>query len=574
MDRLKKIVVILISIVPPVMFSVIFDKRFIITIVLSILFSILISKKINIVTMILTITLLFGIYISLIIIPYSFYSVWLKQVLETLPKGKISTLVISVSILTYIVSSLDILRENSSIFKSITIAVLFSSFVTGKFILLLLIPVIISFYISVNLFKYNKINGIKIFLLLLTISALSMIISNKIDVNGSYTVNNLSYKVRDILISKFPDINLLTSIPGSDGLSKSRGKAPLLTSNKLFKIWGNPGNSYYLRIKIESETINDKIIDTTELLKPDINSLRIEVLSDFLPMVPTLSSGKFNSNLTPNKTISKYDILYLSRSNTTEIYDISDYYLRTGVVDSKIIELSKELKGKNDRETINNIRDYLWNNFQYSTETENKVDYIKNFLLHDKKGFCIHFTKSFILLARLNNISSREVSGYYKYIKRPTESNYQGYDFITGKDSHMWPEVYINNSWETFEVTPGYIIKTSEPHRISNISEKTTVTVENKVKSNSKIYIWVMLLVILLLLFLLLRFKFTSPIKLLINKGIKKGVKHPSEIGWIKWNSEAFGSTEYLEIFLNYSYKTRTLSKEDRATICGLKKLL
>lgn len=572
MDRLKKIIIFLIASIPPITFSLFFDTKFLLVTFISLTYCFFILRYSNLFLIITTIVLLITIYLSFIIIPFSFYTTWLKQIVESLPKGRITFLIVSISIISYVVSTLDIIRDYKSIFKSVTIILLFLSFVLGKLTLLLYLPVIISLYIASNIFIYSKKNSLKLLILLFLITVFSLIISNKIEVNGSYTINNLSYRVRDILIKNFPEIDLLTSIPGSDGLSKSRGKAPLLTSNKLFKIWGNPGESYYLRLKIDSDSIKEEKIDISKLFKPDIGSLKVEVLSDFLPIVPTLSSGKFNSTITPDRIISKYDKLYLSRSNGTEIYDISDYFLTTGVVDEEIIELSKKLKGKDDRETLSNIRSYLWDNFQYSTETENSIDFIKNFLLYEKKGFCIHFTKSFILLARLNNISSREVSGYYKYIKRPENGNYQGFEYITGKNSHMWPEVYINNNWETFEVTPGYINKTTSSKKASNIIEKSS-GFESSEKIKKINYYWLIFVIICPLLIILFKNLLTSPIKKLVNKGLKMGVKHPNEIGWVRWNSEIFGSLDNLEVFLNYSYKKGTLSKKDRITLNSLRKL-
>lgn len=118
----------------------------------------------------------------------------------------------------------------------------------------------------------------------------------------------------------------------------------------------------------------------------------------------------------------------------------------------KINILALALKGNTDLETAKNIRKYIFDNYKYNLETEEIITYITNFLVYTKEGFCVHFTRSCILLAQLNAIVARQISGYIVDITSPNnEDEFYGYNrtnsetIITGKDTHLWSEVYINN---------------------------------------------------------------------------------------------------------------------------------
>lgn len=575
MDKLKKVLLLLIALIPPLCLSYLVNQKYILLIVLSLCTSLFLIYKDGIIQLILSILLLSFFYISIIIIPFSFYNNWLLQLSVAIPKGRITNLILSIWIFSYIYNTLNVHRDRLSILKNIIISLTIFLILFNLYEYLIVIPILFIFFIIIINRKLGlkvMIQSAMIFTLLLIISAN---ISDLFPTNGSSSVNNLSYSIRSFLISKFPDIDILTSIPGSEGISKSRGKAPLLTSNKLFKIWGNPGDTYYLRMNIEDSGETVKIIENEEVKKANINSVKLQVLSDYLPIIPTINGGLFNTTVKTNIPLNREDYIYLNKNSNIDI-QVDSFYTDIGFVNNSIYELALSLKGNSDEETLLNIKKYLHQNYTYSTETKNKANYIDDFLFNSKKGFCVHFTRSFILLSRINKISSREISGYYIDIKRPENDVYKGFTFVTGKNSHMWPEVYINGKWTTYEVTPGYHEaldnKVKESVSIRK-NESVIITSENEDKGINIIpYITSAVLLIFTILIILV-FK-ADPIKRIIKKASKLGISHPSKIGWVEWNNLAFNSIEYKNIFLEYAYKKRTLSNSDKAKLKKLSKLV
>ena len=108
----------------------------------------------------------------------------------------------------------------------------------------------------------------------------------------------------------------------------------------------------------------------------------------------------------------------------------------------------------NDKEyLINAIADLLKNDYRYSKTIDviEDDDPILNFLLHSKKGYCVHFAGSATLLMRALDIPSRFVSGYYV-------SDWNGnIATVYDDDAHAWVEFFDESEgWQMLEVTSGY----------------------------------------------------------------------------------------------------------------------
>lgn len=576
MDKLKKISVLLLAILPPLYINFHFDGKYLFIIVLSLLLSLFLTYRTNIFQLILSILVIILIYVSIIIIPFSFYSNWLLQLKENIPNGRITNLIISIWIFSYIYNCLNIKNDKYSIIKCIILSLTIVFILFNLYSFLIIIPILFILYSVLRKIKLGLNVIVKASIVFVLVLVLSINLSSFFPAKGSESVNNLSYNIRNFLIKKFPNIDILTTIPGSEGISKSRGKPPILTSNKLFKLWGNPGETYYLRMAIESKDDNVRYLDSSELKKAKVNSVKLQVLSDYLPVIPTLNNGIFNQTVVPITPLSRNDIFYIEKSNDKSFFLIDNYYSDAGFTNNSIKTLANSLKGENDNQTLKNIENYLKVNYAYSTETENKENYIDDFLFKTKKGFCVHFARSFIILARLNNLSAREVSGYHINIKRPENEVYKGFTYVTGKNSHMWPEVYIDGKWITYEVTPGYYInnkKTMEQKNIPIIDRKVDSLVIKSRNTPLRLIIissMIFLTVIVLIIILLNK----DPIKRMLSKTKKQGIKHPSDIGWIEWNLLTFNTLEHKDLFLEYSYKKRALSKEDKAKLKKLSRLV
>ena len=119
----------------------------------------------------------------------------------------------------------------------------------------------------------------------------------------------------------------------------------------------------------------------------------------------------------------------------------------------ELVELARELsRGRSDRETVAAIKAYLASRCTYSLETSEPPpggDLVANFLFHARKGYCVQFATSFVVLARLAGIPTRYVTGFLVNIPdRSAET------IVTGMSAHAWAESWLDGQWVTEEATP------------------------------------------------------------------------------------------------------------------------
>jgi transglutaminase-like putative cysteine protease len=84
-------------------------------------------------------------------------------------------------------------------------------------------------------------------------------------------------------------------------------------------------------------------------------------------------------------------------------------------------------------------------------------DYVAQFLLDTKIGYCDNFSTSMAVMLRTLGIPTRWVKGYtggeYKQLGSNSRKVYE----VTNNNAHSWVEVYFPGSgWLAFEPTPGY----------------------------------------------------------------------------------------------------------------------
>lgn len=94
-------------------------------------------------------------------------------------------------------------------------------------------------------------------------------------------------------------------------------------------------------------------------------------------------------------------------------------------------------------------------NFSYSLDVEPLADedYLEQFLLDTRVGYCQQFSAAFALLARSLGFPTRVSIGFL-----PGETNISRPDdyIVRGTHAHSWPEVLFKNyGWVRFEPTPG-----------------------------------------------------------------------------------------------------------------------
>ncbi len=128
--------------------------------------------------------------------------------------------------------------------------------------------------------------------------------------------------------------------------------------------------------------------------------------------------------------------------------------------DKEIKLLAEKIKGKNVKDTLENILSFFKRNFKYTLKNLPTENPLKDFLFKERAGNCEYFASSAAVLLRINNIPVRLVAGY----KGGVYNRIGGYYIISQKDAHVWLEVFDKGKWITFDptaVSPGIVINSS-----------------------------------------------------------------------------------------------------------------
>lgn len=99
------------------------------------------------------------------------------------------------------------------------------------------------------------------------------------------------------------------------------------------------------------------------------------------------------------------------------------------------------------------LQSFFRTEFVYSTAVPppSRNRDLEDFVLRDRAGYCEQFSGAFAAMARSLGIPARVVVGF-----SPGRLTSSGRFVITGKNSHAWPEAYVDGiGWLAFEPTPG-----------------------------------------------------------------------------------------------------------------------
>ena len=328
---------------------------------------------------------------------------------------------------------------------------------------------------------------------------------------GSYVIDSrLSPNLRDFVVRSFPRFPVMYAIPGYGYSFEQRtfGESPILSSNAIFSVYADPGSRVYLRTEA-SKTFDGRawgeddaeIADTARPVAmrplstyrapapiemgyelgfdmgmgtPLGGDVHVTLLGDFYPMLPhtldmaaaTVYSSRETSVLGSRDSGYKIDppivhrdtIVIERRLQPPAPEEIErpanlDEYTRLYDVPERVREVAALLRGETDFETAINIRDYLAEESEYTLEVPRVpqgADFVEHFLFESRKGFCVQYATSFTVLARLNGIPTRYVSGFLVYV--PDDTNYTT---VSGLSAHAWPEIWLPQfGWNIVEATP------------------------------------------------------------------------------------------------------------------------
>ena len=120
--------------------------------------------------------------------------------------------------------------------------------------------------------------------------------------------------------------------------------------------------------------------------------------------------------------------------------------------------------GNDDAAIVRRAMDWIHRDFGYTLETPLPGrDGVDEFLFDEKKGYCQHFSSSFVVLMRAAGIPARVVTGYAGGVRNPIGD----YWVVRKMDAHAWAEVWLpQRGWvradPTAAVAPERIYDTLE----------------------------------------------------------------------------------------------------------------
>ncbi len=419
---------------------------------------------------------------------------------------------------------------------------------------------------------------------------------------GSFLVDRFIFSgLRGVIASNFPDFPLLELTPGFGyGYSSiAAGERPVFTSTHLLLVEGTPFHRYYLREGIYStykagswnndfpdyilpELMETEFTDGDESGVPEYpeaeDQATITIMADFNDnLLSTLDTvqiqidrsdgsdftardGGIKINL-PLTREERYRLITKSGSDTTappaEIFSSQDS-IPMGVAD-----LARRLKDPagDPVKTAGRITAYLVEGYTYSLDTEEpKGDLAAHFLFYSRKGYCVHFATSFILLYRACGFPARFVSGYLAEMYKPADVSRGILDpqpvtsrRLNGYSSHTWPEIWLpNQGWITWEATPPMITSdfttSSDPYTRRSLLETDRLEEDLPEKQSAAwkdfelwmiiaggISVTAFLFVVLLLSVVRRGTKTTAMIKRISEISRKIEIPPPDETGWRDW---------------------------------------
>lgn len=264
------------------------------------------------------------------------------------------------------------------------------------------------------------------------------------------------------------------------GLSYSRDMivSSLNTESKEFAYNFVPiDTDYYtsLLINNQTEVINSSMVTDSNCRSSIENFCADNKLSpDYLELeLPFIITDLYNNGhliiggLLENKYRDFVYDKYLQLPDNKNMDEVLEEY-------SDIINDASYAQTPSDKlELLSRMREKMASDTEYTLspgKTPSNRDFVNYFLIENKKGYCIHYATSGVLLARMAGIPARYATGYIIVaddFQNCTANADRTYTIdVEDNRSHAWVEVYIDGlGWLPYEFTAGYTERT-----ISHIS--------------------------------------------------------------------------------------------------------
>ena len=157
----------------------------------------------------------------------------------------------------------------------------------------------------------------------------------------------------------------------------------------------------------------------------------------------------------------------------------ADYLKTPEKISPEVRRLISRLNAKTIKVKVKNIQNFLLSDFNYtlSPGTYSDENFLDEFLLKRKTGFCEHFASAFANLFRLLNIPSRVIVGFQGGEFNQYANTYN----VRAQDAHAWLEYWDERKkeWIRFDPTeyihPMRIERGSETYQLANNSERSFI---------------------------------------------------------------------------------------------------
>lgn len=303
-----------------------------------------------------------------------------------------------------------------------------------------------------------------------------------------------SIPLEGVVSQLFPGFPFLYNVPGyGHSFNPSDlGGRPALTSRPVLKVTARPGSTIYLRsVVFDTYTGNgwamseearkrahppSKIVHRFPPAAATAGSddIRVTVLIDFLAALPSTLDTQMiapESTELPPLDYGSRATGYVLSVPVTAGFRLVDRigppaatavpgrasinrreYLQSGDLPENVHALASRLRRPSPIATIAAIRDYLSANYSYTLDVKRsppKSNAVADFLFGTHAGYCVQFASAFTVLARLDGIPARYVTGFL--VNMPEHA---GSAIVTGFSAHSWSEVFLDGRWRTVEATP------------------------------------------------------------------------------------------------------------------------
>ncbi|AFK22106.1 transglutaminase domain-containing protein [Pyrococcus sp. ST04] len=272
--------------------------------------------------------------------------------------------------------------------------------------------------------------------------------------------------------------------PKSLDLRENLYRAQNTGNTTVMIVWEERGNVEYLRSNVYSTYMDGKWVSDEEgfapvppminvplvphnvsrdlvrvkMLKPLVAGNLYTALYTERVSIPFLYNPEYNLFRPKDYPVKEYEFSVIKYGFPEDVLKNAsvekiEKYLQVPKLDERVKELALNItEGKESPfEKAKAIEEYLKKNYEYDLNAPPAppgIDPVTWFLFYSRKGVCLDFNTAFVILARLNGIPARLVTGFHVEPR-------QGKQEVRLNQAHAWAEVYFKDvGWVIFDATP------------------------------------------------------------------------------------------------------------------------